>query len=120
MRTKQEIEDFLKGLSTEVDILKYIDIDDIDQKRPFGTIYGMLLANGGFDVEVTDRDEAIRYLSQHDPTLTKSKSLIEFYDYDKSEVNPELMAGLLQSERLKDRFAEFEDKINSFFKDCPK
>lgn len=120
MRTKQEIENFLKGLSTEVDILKYIDIDDIDQKRPFGTIYGMLLVNGGFDVEVTDRDEAIRYLTQHDPTLAESKSLMELYDYDKSEATFELMAGLVQSERLKDRFAEFEDKINSFFKDCPK
>ena len=62
MRTK--IEHFLSGLNTKVDVLCFVDVDNIDRNNPFDSIYQMIEDNGGFDIEIIPREEFCKLKSE--------------------------------------------------------
>ena len=59
MRTK--IESFLSELNTAIDVLNYVDIDNIDMLNPFDSICEMIEDNGGFDIEMVYYSMAIAF-----------------------------------------------------------
>jgi hypothetical protein len=114
---KNKIEDFLSGLSTEVDVLNYVDIDNIDMSNPFDSICEMIEDNNGFDNEIIYYSNAMDYLSENDPSLQESLGLAYDMGYTADNLNSEILATLLASQNVRDEFYQLEDEINEFFEE---
>ena len=112
---KTKIENFLRELNTEIDVLNYVDIDNIDMEDPFNSICEMIEDNGGFDIEMIYYSKAIAYLAEHDPSLQISLEIAAGYGYEVKNLNSEILASLLASENVRNEFYELEDEINIFF-----
>ena len=112
---KTKIENFLSELSTEIDVLNLIDIDNIDHDNAYDSIYEMIDDNGGFDVEIIYYSKAIAYLSEHDPSLHESLEIAADYGYEVHNLNSEILASLLASKLVREEFYELESEINDFF-----
>jgi intracellular sulfur oxidation DsrE/DsrF family protein len=113
MRTK--IEDFLRELNTEIDVLDYVDVNNIDPANPFESICEMIDDNGGFDIEMIYYSNAIYFLVKNDPSLTESLEIAKEYGYDVQNLNSEILASLLASKLTREEFYELESEINDFF-----
>ncbi len=114
---KNRIEDFLQSLNTEIDVLNYIDIDNIDHEYAFDSIRDMIDANNGFDIEVIYYSKAMDYLSDNDPSLQESLNLAYEMGFTVDSLNSELLASLLITENVKNEFYELENEINNFFEE---
>jgi hypothetical protein len=114
---KNKIEDFLSGLSTEVDVLNYVDIDNIDMSNPFDSICEMIEDNNGFDNEIIYYSNAMDYLMKNDPSLQESLGLAYDMGYTADNLNSEILATLLASQNVRDEFYQLEDEINDFFEE---
>ena len=114
---KTKIKNFLRELDTEVDVLNYIDIDNIDFENAFDSIKDMIEDNNGFDFEVIYYSNAIDYLSENDPSLRESLSLAHEMGYTADNLSSEILASLLKTENVKNEFDELESEINDFFED---
>ncbi len=113
MRTK--IEHFLSGLNTKVDVLCFVDVDNIDRNNPFESIYQMIEDNGGFDIEIIYYSNAIDFLAKNDPSLIESLEIASELGYDVQNLNSEILASLLASQLARDEFYELESEILDFF-----
>lgn len=112
---KTKIEDFLKGLSTEIDVLNYVDIDNIDPCNPFDSICKMIEDDNGFDVDVIYYSNAIKFLAENDPSLHESLEIAAEYGYKVENLNSAILASLLASRLVRDEFYGLESEINDFF-----
>jgi hypothetical protein len=113
MKTRKEkIEEFLKGLNTEIDILNCIDIESVNS---FTDISGQIEDNNGFDIEIIYYSRAMEYLMENDNSLQESMSIASDYGYKCKNINSELLASLLASQNAREEFNELENEINEFF-----
>ena len=115
MRTK--IENFLSELSTEIDVLNYVDIDNIDMSNPFDSICEMIEDNNGFDIEIIYYSNAIDFLAKNDQSLQESLGIAFEYGYEVQNLNSEILASLLASKLIRDEFYSLESEINDFFEE---
>jgi intracellular sulfur oxidation DsrE/DsrF family protein len=115
MRTK--IEDFLSELSTEVDVLNYVDIDNIDMSNPFDSICEMIEDNNGFDIDIIYYSNAIAFLAENDPSLHESLEIASDYGYEVQNLSSEILASLLASKLAREEFYKLESEINEFFEE---
>ena len=113
MRTKTE--HFLNGLNTKIDVLCFVDVNNIDRNNPFDSICEMIEDNGGFDIEIIYYSNAIAYLAKHDPSLQESLEIASELGYEVQNLNSEILASLLASKLVREEFYELEDEINYFF-----
>lgn len=114
---QSSIENFLQNLDTEIDVLSLIDVDNIDHKYAFDSIYDMICDNNGFDFDVIYYSKALDYLRENDPSLKESLSIAQELGFTVDDLNSELLASLLISENVKDEFCKLEDEINNFFEE---
>ena len=112
---KTKIENFLRELNTEIDVLNYVDINNIDHEYAFDSIKDMIDANNGFNTEVYYYSNAMDYLSEYDPSLYESLSLAHEMGYTLDNLNSEVLASLLKTENVKNDFYQLENDINDFF-----
>ena len=112
---KTKIENFLSELNTEIDVLNFVDIDNIDPVNPFDSIRQMIEDNNGFDVEIIYYFNAIDFLAKNDPSLTESLEIASEYGYEVDNLNSEILASLLASKLVREEFYELESEINDFF-----
>lgn len=117
---KTKIENFLRELDTEIDVLNYVDIDNIDPDDPFNSICQMIEDNGGFDVEIFYHSRAIEFLAKNDPSLQISLGIASGYGFEVQNLNSEILASILASELAREEFYELEDEINYFFAELDK
>ena len=117
MKTKNErIEDFLKSLNIDnLDVMDYVNIDDIDFSDAYQSIYEMIDDKGGFDVEIIYYSNAIDYLSKNDPSLHESLELAYEFGFELSKLNSEVLASLLASENCRNDFSALQTDIEDFF-----
>ena len=117
MKTKNErIEDFLKGLEIDnLEVMDYVNIDDIDLSDAYQSIYEMIDDKGGFDVEIIYYSNAIDYLAENDPSLHESLELAYEFGFELSKLNSEVLASLLASEKCLNDFSALETDIEEFF-----
>lgn len=113
MRTK--IENFLSELNTEIDVLNFVDIDNIDYNNAFDSIREMIEDNNGFDIEIIYYSKAMDYLRENDPSLQESLEIAYDNGYELKNINSELLASLLASENVQSEFYDLESEINDFF-----
>jgi intracellular sulfur oxidation DsrE/DsrF family protein len=111
----EKIETFLRSLKTEVEIMDYIQVEDIDYSDAFNSICDMISDNNGFDIEIIYYASAINYLKENDPSLRESLQIASEYGFSLDKLNSETLASLLASQNARDEFYELQDKINNFF-----
>jgi len=113
---KTQIETFLKSLQIEnIDVIDYIDIEDIDMNHPFESIYDMLDERNAFDIDIIYYGNAMEYLKEKDVSLIESLTLAEELGYQISDCNSEFLASLLASENARIDFQNKETEIDNFF-----
>ena len=118
--TKIKIENYLNNVTKEINILDYIDVEDIDIENPFYSIYDLLRDTNAFNVDVIYYHEAINYLKEFDNSLKLSLQIAEDYGYTLKDINSELLASLLASENLVISFCNLQTEIEDFFVDMIK
>ena len=111
----EKIETFLRSLRTEIEIMDYIKIEDIDCSDAFNSISDMIQDNNGFDVEIIYFSNAIKYLQENDPSLRESLEIANEYGFSLDKINSETLASLLASQNAREEFNELQDEINTFF-----
>ena len=116
----EKIETFLRSLKTEVEIMDYINIEDIDHTDAFNSICDMISDNNGFDIEIIYYSNAINYLKENDPSLRESMEIAQEYGYEPKNINSELLASLLASQNAREEFYTLQDDINDFFAELSK
>ena len=114
---KKKIENFLANLKTEIDVLYFVDIDNIDMSNPFDSICEMIEDNNGFDIDVIYYSNAIDYLRKYDPSLRKSLAIAYDMGFTADNLNSEVLANLLKTENVKNDFYSLKDDINNFFEE---
>jgi hypothetical protein len=115
--THKTIENFLSNLQTEVDILGYINIEDINYSDAYNSIYEMIQENGGFNIDIIYYSDAINYLKEHDQSLCDSLEIAIEYGYTIENINSELLASLLASKNAEESFYDLKSEIEDFFND---
>ena len=114
---KTKIENFLSELNTEIDVLNYVDVDNIDYSNAFDSICEMIEDNNVFDVEIIYYSNAISFLAENDASLHESLEIASEYGYEAYNLNSEILASLLASKLVREEFCELESEINDFFED---
>lgn len=114
MNRLEKIEQFLRSLNTEIDILNIVDIESITD---YQTLYEAIENNSGFDIDVIYYSTAIEFLKEYDPSLRDSLQLASDMGYSLENLSSEILASLLKSDIVREEFSELEDEINEFFSD---
>ena len=113
MKTRiEKIEDFLSNLQTDVDVLDYVDVENVGD---FDDIYSQIDQNGGFDIEIIYYSNAIKYLMENDASLQESMEIASEYGFTPENLNSEVLASLLASRNTRDEFSELAGEIDLFF-----
>ena len=113
---KTQIETFLKSIEVEnLNILDFVNIDNIDHSDAFESIFEMIDEAQGFEVEIIYYYNAMEYLKSHDNSLTESIEIANELGYNLNDINSELLASLLASKNVVNEFIEYRDEINNFF-----
>ena len=114
--TKEQIENYLNSIKIDnLDIMDFIDIDNIDMDSPFDSINDMIDNNGGFDIEIIYYFNAMEYLSKNDPSLRTSIGIASEYMEDFRGLTSEVLASILASQIVREEFCEYKHEINEFF-----
>lgn len=116
MKTQEQIKTFLDSIEIDnVNLMDFVDIDEIDTDNAADSIFYMVQDNGGFDVEIIYYSNAIEYLKRYDNCLTESIELAIEYGYTLENINSELLASLLASKNAMSDYWDYQNEINEFF-----
>ena len=105
----------LKDSNCDIDILEYIDEEEIEDIESYDDLYCKLEDAGAFDKEIIYYSNAIKYLAENDPSLTQSLELASEFDYKVNSLNSEKLASMLASENAKEDFSYNYEVIDDFF-----
>ena len=114
---RERVAEFLKGLHTTIDILDYVNPEDIDIENAYESILDKLQMNGGFDVEIIYYSKAIKFLQDNDPSLKESLEIASEFGFEIENLNSEVLASLLASRQAEEEFYDLQSEINDFFQD---
>lgn len=113
---KTQIEEFLKSLNIDnLEVMDYVDIEEIDLANAFDSIYGQIDDAGGFNVEIIYYSNAIQYLSENDKSLMDSLGIAQELGYEVKNLNSEVLASLLATQKVREDFYDKETEIDNFF-----
>jgi uncharacterized protein YaaR (DUF327 family) len=116
MKSHEQIKTFLDSIEIEnVNLMDFVNIDEIDTDNAAESIFDMVNDNGGFDVEIIYYSNAIEYLKRYDNCLTESIEIAIEYGYTLENINSELLASLLASKKSMIDFWDYQNEINEFF-----
>ena len=116
-QTKEEkqIDDLIKLFEDYVEdididsILHYNDINDINDSDD---LLELIEDNNGFDIDIIYYSKAIKYLSEHDASLSESMEIASDMGYSTENLNSELLASLHASQKAREDFHSITDEIN--------
>ena len=114
---RERVAEFLKGLHTTIDILDYVNPEDIDIENAYESILDKLQDNGGFNVEIIYYSTAIKFLQENDASLKESLEIAEECGFEISSLNSEVLASLLASRQAEEEFYDLQSEIDDFFQD---
>jgi len=115
--TNAKIVNFFKTLNTEINIIDYVNLEDIDFQNAFNSIYDTIQDNNGFDIDIIYYSNAIQYLKENDASLKESLEIALEYGYTLENISSEILASLLSSKNAIENFYNLESEINNFFND---
>lgn len=89
---------------------------DVEDLESADEIFEILDENGAFYIDIIYYSNAMKYLTEHDPSLVDSLSLAEEMGYAASDLNSEKLASILASQNAREEFdklmSEIEDIID--------
>lgn len=116
MKTQEQIKTFLDSIEIDnVNLMDFVNIDEIDTDNAAESIFEMINDNGGFNVDIIYYSNAIEYLKRYDNCLTESIEIAIEYGYTIENLNSELLASLLASKNAISDFWDYQNEINDFF-----
>lgn len=95
-----------------IDPLEYFTIEEIKDMGDFDTLTDEMNDKGAFDQEIIYYSNAIKFLSENDPSLRYSLEIASEFGYNTDSLNSEILASLLLSEIEKDKWHENQNEIN--------
>jgi hypothetical protein len=104
MKNYKKIEELLEKIDIDLS-LEGQEIADFDELRDY------IQDQGGFDCEVIYYSTAMDYLGEHDPSLQFSMGIASDMGYECKNINSELLASLLMSDKVREEFEELENEI---------
>lgn len=114
MTRTEKIENFLRELKTEIDVLYMVDVEEVNS---FDDIHEAIEENGGFNIDVIYYSVAIEYLKENDPSLSESMEIAAEMGFTLENLNSETLASLLKSQNVREEFYNLENEINEFFEE---
>jgi hypothetical protein len=117
-QTKQEkqIDDLIKlfeDYAEDIDIEYFLngyeigeDINDSDD------LIEIIEDNNGFDIDIIYYSKAMKYLSEHDASLSESMEIAIDMGFDLENINSETLASLHASQKAREDFHDITDEIN--------
>lgn len=81
------------------------DLEDADEIRD------RLEEDAAFDIEIIYYGRAMEFLSENDPSLNTAFELASEYGYSVSDLNSELLASLVASQKAREDFYDLMSKI---------
>lgn len=116
IKSNSQIKTFLDSIEIDnVNIMDFVNIDEIDTDNAAESIFEMINDNGGFNVDIIYYSNAIEYLKRYDNCLTESIEIAIEYGYTIENLNSELLASLLASKNAMNDFWDYQNEINDFF-----
>ena len=110
----EKIEEFLKTINVEnLDLLNCVNADEVNS---FDDVYEAIDDANGFDVEIIYYGSAMQYLTKYDTSLRESLEIATEMGYSIINLNSELLASLLASQRCREDFESWGDTIDEFFR----
>jgi len=116
MKREEKIEQFLNGLDCQIDILNYVEAENVNS---FDDISEQLEDVGAFDQEgeIIYYARAMEFLTANDTSLNRSMEIAAEMGLSTEYLNSEVLASLLNSQMIREEFYELEDEINDFFEE---
>lgn len=106
--------EFYNTLSLEdVDLAYFADADH----RSTDDLRDAIEDGQGFDVEIIYYSNAIKYLTENDPSLRESCELAADMGYEVKNLNSEVLASILASQNAREDFEELADEIDEFLEE---
>lgn len=113
MNKKEKLKNIFEYIEKETDqtITDYIDMEEILEMEGYDDLYEKLEEQRFFDVEIIYYARAIEYLQRNDSSLSDSLTIAGEMGYRCEDLNSEILASLLASEKIKESFYEFYDEL---------
>lgn len=113
MKTRQQkFDELFESLNIDIDLQYCIDTDEAES---FDDMTEQIENNNGFDVDIIYYYNAMKYLMEHDASLSESMGLAHELRYNADKINSELLASLLASQNIRIEWQELESEIDAFF-----
>lgn len=112
---KQAIYDFLKGLNVDnLYVTDYINLSDIDEYTTFESLTEILSDKNAFEIEIIYYSNAIKYLSENDPSLRVSLEIAQEYGFTCGDLSSEVLASLHASRKCSEDWHALSSEIEDF------
>tara|TARA_R100000234_G_scaffold119324_1_gene101941 strand:- start:2205 stop:2570 length:366 start_codon:yes stop_codon:yes gene_type:complete len=113
MNKKQKLENIFKYIETETDqcVIDHIDMEEILQMEGYDDLYEKLEEEDFFNVEIIYYARAMEYLQRNDTSLTDSLTIAGEMGYRAEDLNSEILASLLASQKIQESFGSYYDEI---------
>lgn len=107
--------EFLNGYNNYPVYSDYVDKDIFDEDYTADDLYEAIIEDNGFDEEIIYFSNAMKYLSENDPSLRESLELAYDFGYETKDLNSEILASLLASEYNRKYFpkTDIQDFLDS-------
>jgi hypothetical protein len=113
-----KVSEFFNTLEIENLVINdYVNASDFENINSFDELYDLIDNNGGFNVEIIYYSDAIAYLADNDPSLKESLEIAAEYGFELENLNSEVLASLLASQKVRENFGELQNEIDDFFTD---
>ena len=109
-----ELESLFLDYIEDVDITDYLTEEDLEEGNlnDAHDLYDLLKDNYAFDVEIIYYSTAMKYLTEHDTSLSESIEIAVDMGYELENINSELLASLHASRQAEDDFWAVKDEID--------
>ena len=111
MTRLDKMKEFYNTLSIDIDLAYFADEDH----TCYEDLESAIEDGGGFDVDIIYYSNAMKYLSENDPSLSTSLSIAAEMGFDMETLTSETLASLLASQNAREDFYRLQSDIEEFF-----
>jgi hypothetical protein len=109
-----ELESLFLDYIEDIDITDYLTEEDLEEGNlnDAHDLYDLLRDNYAFDVEIIYYSTAMKYLTEHDTSLSESLEIANEMGFDLESLNSETLASLHASRQAEDDYWMIKEDID--------
>ena len=120
MKNEDKLRELLSSLEDSQPTLKeHVSIadgiSDFETLESFDDLMEQVENSDILNVDIIYYSRAMDYLRENDNSLNESMQIASEFGYAVENINSELLASLLASQRAREEFYSLEDEVNEFF-----